>query len=145
MEQNWGRYNAEDRCGNCKFWAATDQNLLPKDNGKAGQCRRHAPTRNVSEVQLAARVSRAIHDVGLRILEAAGKQLVYQGRDDRTGEFGPKPIPEHSRHYTPEDDDVPSGDGDKVYLQQLWPITLDWAWCGEHEPLESPAEEPNDD
>ena len=36
-------------------------------------------------------------------------------------------------HDRPEKDHVPSGNLDTIYLEQLWPVTLDSAWCGEDE------------
>ena len=47
------------------------------------------------------------------------------------------PIPQYERHYSPYDDDNYNGHGDLVGLQQSWPLTYDWAWRGEHEPIGS--------
>ena len=136
MGQKWERDGAAPRCGNCRYWASTDEALLgPADFG-AGQCRRRAPVRNVSEVETAARIATAVHDVGLRVLGAADRHLLEPVYDHAAKETLNQPVPVNERNYHPDDDDNYDGYSDLVPLQQSWPLTFDWAWCGEHEPFE---------
>ena len=95
MKQEWSREGDDPRCGNCRHWARTDQELLGASDDPAGQCRRRAPVRSVSEVELAGRIASAVHDVGLRIMDAAGKVMTVAGYDAKGKRTVRDPIPEH--------------------------------------------------